>query len=109
MPRQPQTVYETVPTMAERAGDFSDALQSNGQPRPIYDPLTTTYDAATGTYTRQQFPGNKIPANRHRSRRHVGHELSVGAEPYARQSQRLEQLRGDLPLVDQVPQRFRAG
>jgi len=60
----PNTVYQTVPTMAERAGDFSDALQSNGQQRLIYDPLTTTYDAATGTYTRQAFPGNKIPANR---------------------------------------------
>ncbi|MGA2074017.1 MAG: carboxypeptidase-like regulatory domain-containing protein [Terriglobia bacterium] len=61
---QPNTVYETVPTMAERAGDFSGALQSNGQLRPIDDPLTTTYNAATGTYTRQQFPGNIIPTNR---------------------------------------------
>ena len=61
---EPQTVYQTVPTMQERAGDFSDALQSNGQPRLIYDPLTTTYNATTGTYTRQPFPGNKIPANR---------------------------------------------
>jgi hypothetical protein len=61
---QPQTVEETVPTMAERGGDFSQALQSDGTPRPIYDPLTTTYNAATQTYTRQQFPGNIIPTNR---------------------------------------------
>jgi len=60
----PETVYETVPTAAEQAGDFSDALQSNGQPRLIYDPLTTQYNAATGTYTRQPFPNNVIPANR---------------------------------------------
>ena len=57
---QPNTDVETVPTMAERAGDFSDALQSNGQPRPIYDPLTTVYNAATGTYTRQQFSCNGV-------------------------------------------------
>jgi hypothetical protein len=61
---QPETVYETVPTMQERAGDFSDSYQDNGQQRLIYDPATTVYNPATSTYTRQPFPNNVIPANR---------------------------------------------
>jgi Carboxypeptidase regulatory-like domain len=45
-------------TDAERNGDFS-ALGV-----PIYDPATTTYDAATNTYSRSVFPGNIIPSDR---------------------------------------------
>ena len=52
----------SVPTSAERAGDFSNLLNhldSNGNPAPIviYDP--TLPDNPDGT--RQPFPGNKIP------------------------------------------------
>ncbi|MGH9401508.1 MAG: carboxypeptidase regulatory-like domain-containing protein, partial [Terriglobia bacterium] len=57
----------TVPTAAERAGDFS------AWPQPIYNPDTTTanpsFNATLPTgpanlpYLRQQFPGNVIPAN----------------------------------------------
>src|SRR5262245_11288534 len=43
----------TMPTLAERQGDFSQSLQPNGQLRVIRDP-------ATG----QPFPGNRIPADR---------------------------------------------
>jgi hypothetical protein len=46
----------TVPTAAMRMGDFS-AL-----PVKIYDPATTVVSGSS--YTRQQFPGNIIPANR---------------------------------------------
>lgn len=56
----PQTY--TVPTTAERAGDFSGLVNASGQPVTIYDPLSTV--AAGGTYTRTFFPGNIIPANR---------------------------------------------
>jgi hypothetical protein len=49
---------ELGPTDAERGGDFS-ALSA-----PIYDPATTTYNAATNSYSRTQFPGNIIPSNR---------------------------------------------
>ncbi len=56
----PQTY--TVPTAAERAGNFSGLVNANGQPVTIYDPLTTV--AANGTYTRTAFPGNVIPQNR---------------------------------------------
>lgn len=47
------TVLSTVPTLANRHGDFSDLRNSSGQPITIYDPLT-----------RQPFPGNAIPTGR---------------------------------------------
>lgn len=49
--RQPYAAVETVPTALERAGDFSQALQTSG-PVQIFAPGTNT-----------QFPNNKIPAN----------------------------------------------
>lgn len=49
----------TVPTAAERTGDFSALVNQNGQPITIYNPSTTT---TTPPYTRQPFPGNIIPA-----------------------------------------------
>ncbi|AXC16364.1 Oar protein (plasmid) [Acidisarcina polymorpha] len=50
----------TVPTAAERTGDFSNLRDASGNLIPIYDPTTTTQ--VNGTYTRQQFPNNIIPA-----------------------------------------------
>ncbi|MCI0705438.1 MAG: TonB-dependent receptor, partial [Planctomycetia bacterium] len=46
----------TVPTVEQRAGDFSRTLQANLQPITIYDPLSGS--------PRQPFAGNLIPANR---------------------------------------------
>ncbi|MDQ2839948.1 MAG: TonB-dependent receptor [Acidobacteriota bacterium] len=51
------TQVVTVPTLAERSGNFAGLS-------PIYDPLTTTQIPGTNAYTRAQFPGNAIPANR---------------------------------------------
>ncbi len=53
----PQPGFSSVPTLLERQGDFSQSGIT------IYDPLTTTCDAA-GNCTRQPFPGNKIPVSR---------------------------------------------
>lgn len=50
----------TVPTLAQRAGDFSSTFASNGSLIKIYDPFTTTYNATTKTYSRTQYQGNKI-------------------------------------------------
>jgi hypothetical protein len=53
--RRPLTFVSSVPTAAERIGDFS------GPDEPtIYDP--STYDPVTNT--RAQFPGNVVPADR---------------------------------------------
>src|ERR1019366_7106819 len=52
----------TVPTLAERTGDFSALLQA-GSNYQIYDPATIAA-AANGRYSRQPFAGNIIPASR---------------------------------------------
>ena len=57
----PQTT--SVPTEAERRGDFSQSYTDQRTPLVIYDPLTTTCNAA-GQCTRTPFPNNVIPANR---------------------------------------------
>ncbi|HWB83391.1 MAG TPA: carboxypeptidase-like regulatory domain-containing protein [Bryobacteraceae bacterium] len=56
------TVTTTVPTMAERNGDFS-ALLRLGSQYQIYDPLTTA-PAPNGRFSRQPFLNNTIPASR---------------------------------------------
>jgi trimeric autotransporter adhesin len=52
----------SVPTALEKAGNFSQSKYSNGSPEIIYDPATTVLNNSTGTYTRQPFPNNIIPA-----------------------------------------------
>lgn len=60
--RRPVATQNGVPTAAQRNGDFS-ALLAIGAQYQIYDP-NTTVPAANGRFTRQPFPGNRIPANR---------------------------------------------
>lgn len=55
----PNTYSARVPTDAERQGDFSQTLNSQGGPLTIYNPWTTVVSGTT--VTRQPFPGNKIP------------------------------------------------
>ena len=53
------------PTAEQRAGDFSDTRAANGQLIVVYDPFTTRADPARpGTYLRDPFPSNRIPAQR---------------------------------------------
>ncbi|MBI4889269.1 MAG: carboxypeptidase regulatory-like domain-containing protein [Acidobacteria bacterium] len=59
--RQP-TFFQTVPTDAERKGDFSELLKA-GSIYQIYDPKTIA-PAAGGRYSRQPLPGNIIPSSR---------------------------------------------
>jgi hypothetical protein len=55
----------TVPTAAERQGDFSHDVTNAGQQVVIYDPTSTVADPAhAGQYIRTPFPANVIPANR---------------------------------------------
>jgi Carboxypeptidase regulatory-like domain len=63
--RQPTTVGSgliTVPTAAERNGDFSNSLNADGTPNLIYNPFTSV-QLPDGSYTRQAFAGNVIPKN----------------------------------------------
>jgi hypothetical protein len=60
---EPRSALNTLPTDLERAGNFSQSLNTQGARRMIYDPYTTEV-AANGTVTRTPFPGNIIPASR---------------------------------------------
>lgn len=72
--RQGASYVFSVPTDPMRTGDFSNVRDASGNVVPIYDPLTTcgrfgnapcARDAnGNEIITRQQFPGNMIPANR---------------------------------------------
>src|SRR5262249_22300675 len=59
---KPTANIGTVPTAAEKNGDFSVLLALGGQYQ-IYDPLSTQ-PAANGRYSRQPFAGNLIPQDR---------------------------------------------
>jgi hypothetical protein len=50
----------TLPTALQRQGDFSKTLNASGQMMVIYNPLSTSQDAA-GNYSRQPFANNSIP------------------------------------------------
>jgi hypothetical protein len=54
------TQNQTVPTLRERRGDFSDTRAANGQLITIYNPLET-YKTASGATLRNPFPGNIVP------------------------------------------------
>lgn len=64
--REPQTsgaTQSTVPLPEMLNGDFSNWKDANGNVIPIYDPATTQSDGKGG-FTRKQFEGNIIPADR---------------------------------------------
>jgi hypothetical protein len=58
---RPLSILRTVPTQAERGGDFSQSTL-NGVVRTIYNPFTSTLDAG-GRVVRTPFPGNVVPSN----------------------------------------------
>src|SRR3954471_23792720 len=63
--RQPETDSIgpiTVPTAAERNGDFSQSFNPDGTLQVIYNPFSTHPDG-NGGFTRDPFPGNIIPSN----------------------------------------------
>ena len=51
----------SVPTAEQRAGDFSKTLNSSGQLITIYNPYSGRN--VNGVWTRDPFPGNRIPAS----------------------------------------------
>lgn len=61
--KRPNSIIRTVPTEAERRGDFSQSVL-NGRVRTIYDPFQSTLDPATGRVVRPAFAGNVIPTSR---------------------------------------------
>ncbi len=53
--------YHTVPTLAERTGDFSQLLAGGAQYQ-IYNPYSTV-PAGNGRFSRQPLPGNILPTS----------------------------------------------
>lgn len=63
--RSPDNILATVPTAAQRAGDFSRSVTANGALIQLFDPNSTVPDPARpGQFLRTQFPGNIVPASR---------------------------------------------
>jgi hypothetical protein len=61
----PSTINRTVPTMAERQGDFSQLLNVDPVRYQLYDPLTTRRDPNNAAvFIRDPFVGNQIPRAR---------------------------------------------
>jgi Carboxypeptidase regulatory-like domain/TonB dependent receptor/TonB-dependent Receptor Plug Domain len=58
----PAPLFGAVPTPAFKNGDFSGLVDAQGNLIRIYDPNTGR--DVNGVWTRDQFPGNRIPANR---------------------------------------------
>jgi hypothetical protein len=64
----------TIPTLAERTGDWSSVVDAAGNLLPVYDPAATAANAAFDParpvgrdnlqYNRMPFPDNRIPAGR---------------------------------------------
>ena len=52
----------TVPTLAQRQGNFSQTFAQNGQLIRLFNPFTTRANPAGG-FIRDEFSGNVIPAN----------------------------------------------
>jgi len=69
-----RTYLQTIPTMAQRTGDYSDVVDDAGNVIPIYDPASSSvnpnYDPTQPVstsnlqYLRDPFPGNIIPPSR---------------------------------------------
>jgi len=60
--QDPRSVAFTLPTDAERTGDFSRSLNARGGLRAIYNPFTSVLNA-DGTGSRQPYAGNIIPVS----------------------------------------------
>lgn len=54
----------TVPTAAQRGGDFSNLRDVSGKLIPIYDPASTRLNPSGSGYIRDLFPSNTIPTAR---------------------------------------------
>ncbi|MGA3227999.1 MAG: carboxypeptidase-like regulatory domain-containing protein, partial [Acidobacteriaceae bacterium] len=53
-------VTASVPSAAERTGDFSELLGTNPSPVQLYNPFYTTYDPVTGVSSRPAIPNNRL-------------------------------------------------
>jgi hypothetical protein len=57
------SIITSVPTAAQRTGDFSGLYSATGALIPIYDPASTAVNPNGTGYVRTAFPGNVIPSS----------------------------------------------
>ena len=89
--RNASSLTTTVPLSEWKRGDFSNLRNSAGQSLLIYDPVTTRLDpSGSGSYIRDPFPGNIIPANRIDPV--AANLMKFFAEPNARPSNQFTQV-----------------
>ena len=60
--RVPFPTTQTVPTVPQRSGDFSQTFNSAGQLMVVHDPLSTRQSGSS--FVRDPFPGNRLPQER---------------------------------------------
>ncbi|MEK6397585.1 MAG: carboxypeptidase regulatory-like domain-containing protein, partial [Terriglobus sp.] len=60
--KQSSPQFLSVPTAAQRAGDFSQLVDANNNFIPLYNPYTTTSSTVNGNtvYTRQRYANNQV-------------------------------------------------
>src|ERR1700733_8017192 len=87
----------TVPTPAQRLGDFSQTFNAQGKLVQIFDPLNTipNPNGVAGAVLRQQFPGNIIPQSRL-------NPVALNMEKYYPQPTS-SAVTGNLPLSPSIP------
>ncbi len=59
----PNNFIGTVPTAAQRQGDFSNTRNADGSLSQLYNPMTTRANPAGAGFVRDPFPGNVIPSS----------------------------------------------
>lgn len=90
--RTQATRFMTLPTPLQKAGDFSETLNSKGELRVIYDPNSTMPDvSAPGQFVRDPFQGNRIPASAMdpvalKTASYYGAEPNVPGQPFTGQN-----------------------
>ncbi len=76
----PAPLFTTTPTAAMRTGDFSGLVDARDNLIVIYDPATGR--DVNGVWTRDPFPGNRIPADRINPTARAHHAVLPGPEQH---------------------------
>lgn len=58
--KSPYSLFDSVPTAAQRSGDFSSTVMTSG---PLAGTVPTIYEPSNSLSPRTPFPGNQIPAS----------------------------------------------
>ena len=97
----PAPLNSTTPTAAMRNGDFSGLVDAQGRLITIYDPATGR--DVNGVWTRDPFPGNRIPADRISPTARAHHAVLPGAELHGRGRRALAEQPGLPRALQQGP------